>query len=235
MSDRTEQKFFEELYKVFSRPISEIDCGKKCGPHHDYGVPVCCDIHLIVPAAYLAEWEYLKDQTDLWQPWSSSGPVDQDLEDEVENGQVLLKCQGYQRCQRPFRTLTCRAFPFFPYLNSQGDFIGLAYFEEYRDFCWIISNLSVVSSEFLTEFKKAYELVFQQYPESQENYARYAAYLRDEMADSGAKIIQLDFGGNVFSVDPVSEISTQLDFEELDSFGPFTITRELPFPDEQQD
>ncbi len=235
MSTPAEKKFFEDLYQKFSRPISDIDCGEKCGPFNEYGVPVCCDINLIIPSAYQAEWDYLKDKTDLWQPWSSSGPIDEDLEDEKQDGQVLLKCLGYQHCQRPFRTLTCRAFPFYPYLDGQGDFIGLGYFQEYREMCWIINNLSVVTPEFKADFQKAFETLFQEYPESRESYARYSAYIREEMALSDEKIILLDFARNVYYVEPDSEIPRQVSFEDLDSFGPFSITKDLVFPDENPD
>jgi len=232
MSNTPDKKFFEDTYKIFSRPLSNIDCGEKCGPFNDYGVPVCCDIDLIIPSAFKDEWEFLKEKTDLWQPWSSSNPIDADLENDVQDGQILLKCLGYQNCQRPFRTLTCRAFPFFPYLDSRGNFLGLVYFQEYRDQCWIISNLSVVSPDYKAEFKQAFELLFEHYPESKESYSLYSSYIRDENALSGDKIILLDFIGNVYIMDPESEISHQVGCEDLESFGPFSITKDLIFPDE---
>jgi hypothetical protein len=235
MSFSPDKIFFDDLYRIFSRPLSDVDCGEKCGPFNEYGVPVCCDINLIIPSAYKAEWQFLKEKTDLWQPWSSSGPVDADLENEVQDGQVLLKCLGYQHCQRRFRTLTCRAFPFFPYLDSQGNFVGLVYFQEYRDMCWIISNLSLVTPAFKADFKQAFELLFKQYPESKESYSQYSSYLREENAISGDKIILLDFEDKVFLLDPGSEISHQVSFEDLESFGPFSITKDLIFPDEIPD
>ena len=235
MSCSPERSFFEDTYRIFSSPLSNIDCGEKCGPYNEYGVPVCCDINLIVPSAYQAEWEFLKEKTDLWQPWSSSNPIDAGLDDEVQDGQVLLKCLGYQHCQRPFRTLTCRAFPFFPYLDSKGNFLGLVYFQEYRELCWIISNLSVVSSVYKAEFQQAFELLFEQYPESKESYFQYSSYLRTEKAISSDKIILLDFENNVLFLDPDSEISHKVSYEDLESFGPFSITKDLIFPDEIPD
>ncbi len=232
MNASAEKRFFEDLYRNFSQPLSQIDCGEKCGPFNEYGVPVCCDINLIIPSAYEAEWDYLQENTDLWSPWSSSGPIDSDLEDEKQDGQVLLKCLGYQYCQRNYRSLTCRAFPFFPYLDSRGNFIGLVYFHEYREMCWIISNLSVVSSEYKAEFQKAFVALFQEYPESKVSYIQYSTYLRNEMAVSGDKIILLDFVENIYIVDPESEISRQVDFDDLESYGPFSITKDLIFPDE---
>ena len=235
MNTPTQKVFFEDLYHNFPRPLSQIDCGEKCGPFNEYGVPVCCDINLIVPSAFEAEWGYLKEKTDLWSPWSSSVLIDSDLEDEKQDGQVLLKCLGYQHCQRSYRTLTCRAFPFFPYLDSQGNFIGLVYFHEYREMCWIISNLSVVNQEYKVEFQKAFSDLFLEYPESKMSYDQYSAFIRKEMAMSGDKIILLDFTEKIFIVDPETEQAREVDFEDLDSFGPFSITKDLIFPDEYLD
>ncbi len=235
MSNSPGKEFFEELYRGFSRPLSNIDCGEKCGPFNEYGVPVCCDINLIVPSAYEEEWQYLKENTDLWQPWSSSKPIDADLMNDVQDGQVLLKCLGYEHCQRPFRTLTCRAFPFFPYIDSRGNFLGLVYFQEYREMCWIISNLSVVTAAFKADFQQAFELLFEQYPESKESYSQYSSFLREENTVSGDKIILLDFGDNVFLLDPDSEAQSRVNYQDLDSYGPFIITKDLLFPDEIPD
>jgi hypothetical protein len=174
----------------------------------------------------------LKEKTDLWQPWSSSNPIDTGLENDVQYGQVLLKCLGYQSCQRSFRTLTCRAFPFFPYVDSWGNFIGLVYFQEYREQCWIINNLSVVTTDYKADFQQAFELLFKQYPESKESYSQYSSYIREENVVSGDKIIILDFEGNIFLLDPDSEISQQVSYDDLESFGPFNITNDLIFPDE---
>lgn len=235
MSDSPEKEFFEDIYRIFPHSFSNIDCGDKCGPFNEYGVPVCCDINLIVPSAYQAEWDYLNDKTNLWQPWSSSNPIDEDLEDDVQDGQVLLKCLGYRQCQRQYRTMTCRAFPFSPYLDSKGNFLGLVYFQEYRELCWIISNLSIVTSNYKVVFQQAFELLFEQYPESKEIYSQYSSYLRKENAISDDKIILLDFEDNVFLLDPDSEILYQVSYEDLESFGPFSITKDLIFPNEKPD
>ncbi len=114
MSDTPEKRFFENIYQKFSGPLSNIDCGKKCGPFNDYGVPVCCDINLIIPSAYKDEWEFLEEKTNLWQPWSSSNPIDAGLENDVQDDQVLLKCLGYQHCQRSVSDADLQSFSLFP-------------------------------------------------------------------------------------------------------------------------
>ncbi|MCJ7734663.1 MAG: hypothetical protein MUP11_08940 [Anaerolineales bacterium] len=225
----------KSLYQGFSLPLSGIDCGKKCGPYNDYGVPVCCDIQLLVPTAYALEWCYLQENTDLWLLWVDPGQNGNDLKNQVQDGLVLLACRGYQHCQRDYRTLTCRAFPFFPYLDSKGLFTGLAYYREYREKCWVISNLDLVTQEYKTEFQITFERIFQRYPDSRGNYQGYSQYVREEAALKGDKIILLDFSDDVFLIDPKSEKLHRVDFDDLDSYGPFGIIKELVFPDENDD
>lgn len=232
MSHPVNKDLFRELYSGFDMPLCGTDCGLKCGPHNDYGVPICCDIHQVVPSAFDLEWSYLKANTDLWKPWTSSGPLEEELQEELQDGQVLLACQGYQDCQRDFRALTCRAFPFYPYLDSQGDFIGLAYFPEFRYGCWIISNLEVVSLSFKAAFQATFERIFEIYPDYHQQLGDYCNYVRDNTAEESDQIVLLGFSGEVYLIDPLTEGKHQVEYKELSAFGPFEITRELRFPDE---
>jgi len=234
MKQELGKELFRDLYREFEMPLSDLDCGLKCGPYNDYGVPVCCDIQLVVPSAFELEWIYLQQNTDLWKPWSSSGLVDLELDEQIQDEQVLLECKGYQKCQRPFRTLTCRAFPFYPYLTSQGVFSGLAYYPDFRKDCWIISNLSVVSREYKSAFQKAFEKLFVLFPESRIKYQDYCQYVRDQAALRDEAIVVLDFQYGVGLIDPGTEETASVEFADLDAYGPFAITRELPFPDEIQ-
>ncbi len=225
---------FVELYQRFSTSLSEIDCGEKCGPYNDYGVPVCCDIQLVVPSAYQLEWEYLRSVTDLWRLWRGSSPAeDQALQNEKQDGQVLLACRGYQHCERQNRTLTCRAFPFYPYLTSQGLFSGLAYYQEYREQCWIISNLSIVSQQYKEDFQDTFESLFVLYPETRNNFAEFSRLVREQAAAAGESVILLDFYGKAFLIDPLSEDNREEVFNQLEAFGPFKVTKDLVFPDEK--
>jgi len=60
---------FSDFYSNFDAPITALDCGKKCAPYNEYGVPFCCDIDHAIPTAYLPEWDYLELNTDLWHLW----------------------------------------------------------------------------------------------------------------------------------------------------------------------
>lgn len=227
---------FEDLYKFFSEPLTDLDCGEKCGPYNDYGVPVCCDIQLLVPAAYDEEWAYLSKATDLWHLWQGDqGGDSDDLQKSLQSGQVTLECLGYQRCQRPFRSITCRAFPFYPYLSSSGEFSGLAYYRDFRDQCWIISNLNLVSQQYIKEFQGAYQRLFEIYPETRASFLEFSAYMREQISSADEDLILLEFSGLFYLVDPSTEEVSDINADDLDSFGPFRITKELVFPDEMKD
>lgn len=232
MSKRLDQGVFWELYRDFDMPLCEINCGLKCGPYNDYGVPICCDIHQVIPSAFDLEWRFLKENTDLWQPWSSADRYDGKLDDEILDGQVLLQCKGYQACQREFRTLTCRAFPFYPYLDSEENFRGLAYYPEFRFDCWIISNLEVVTQSFKSAFQCAFERIFELYPDYRQNYIAYSGYERQKAAEENEMIVLLGFTGDVHLIDPLTEADNPVQYKDLTAYGPFEITRELRFPDE---
>ncbi|HDD55243.1 MAG TPA: hypothetical protein ENG59_03265 [Chloroflexi bacterium] len=234
MMELLDREIFRELYRGFAMPLSEIDCGLRCGPYNEYGVPVCCDIHLVIPSAFDLEWGFLKENTDLWQPWSCHGSVAQGLEEELQDGQVLLQCKGYQECQRDYRTLTCRAFPFYPYLDSKGFFPGLGYYPDFRDVCWIISNLEVVSQVYKEAFQRTFQRVFEFYPEYRSNFASYSNYLRAEASEKNEKIVLLGFSGNAYLVNPQTEQNYEVDYKELGAYGPFEISRELQFPAENR-
>lgn len=224
---------FQKLYLGFSQPLSEIDCGQKCGPHNEYGVPVCCDIDILVPTAFMKEWEYLEGATDLWQQWEGlSTPEGEELLQEMQPGQVPLECLGHNRCQRDFRTISCRSFPFYPYLDGSGSFVGLAYYSEYLEQCWILSNLSLVSIEYKKQFQMTYDRIFKIYPETHKAYRGYSAYVRNLAESDGNDLILLDFYGLVFRIDPKDETIEELSYMDLETFGPFNTMKGLEFPDE---
>jgi len=232
-SDKTGRANFKELYKIFSCPITDLDCGQKCGPYNEYGVPVCCDIKQVIPSAFQEEWTYLRDNCDLWSPWREADRKDQDeLMNDLQEGQVLIQCLGYLECQRPFRSITCRAFPFFPYLDRSGEFIGLVYYREFREECWIISNLALVNQEFKLEFQMAYKRLFELYPDTRSNYLAYSAYMRETSASAEEDLVVLGFSGELFFIDPYTEKLVKGQYPELEAFGPFQVTKELTFPDE---
>jgi len=224
---------FQALYSRFQKPITRLDCGSKCAPYNENGVPFCCDTRHAVPTAYQAEWEYLREHTDLWRPYDSGKPNENErLQQETPTGQVLLACLGAELCQRSFRSLVCRSFPFFPYFNEDCEFIGLSYYWEYEDRCWVISNLDAVTPEYRAEFIEAYDTLFERYPDEEENFSAHSYQLRLVFTQQRRRIPLLHRDGSAYKISPRTGKMQRTTPDQLPKFGPYKIAAELPFPDE---
>lgn len=225
------------LYAGFQSPLSALDCGDKCAPYNERGVPFCCDTRHAVPSAYQAEWEYLKANTNMWhlvdEQTAAIPPEDATrLKAELPSDQVLVECQGYALCQRNYRVLTCRAFPFFPYVQSNGELIGLSYYWEYRHRCWIISNLHVVTPEYLAQFVLTYERLFQKMPQEQDNFAYHAEEVRRGFARQRRRITLLHRDGHFYKINPATEELQPISGYNLPKFGVYKIAARLKFLDD---
>lgn len=228
------------LYAGFQSPLSTLDCGDKCAPYNERNVPFCCDTRHAVPTAFQAEWEYLKIYSDMWHLVGEQTPTipPKDvarLQAELPYDQVLIECQGYALCQRSFRILTCRAFPFFPYVQSNGEFIGLSYYWEYRHRCWIISNLRMVTPEYLTQFVLTYENLFVKMPQESDNFIEHAKEMRRNFVKQRRRITLLHRDGYFYKINPATEELHRVSGKNLPKFGVYKITAVLKFPDEERD
>lgn len=204
------QMDFFKLYKTFHAPISDLDCGKKCASHNSNGVPFCCDICHAIPAAYNSEWEHLKKHTDLWHLWEKDDCVSETSTQEVSidnlpENMVLLTCKGVKHCQRPYRAISCRQFPFFPYVTADFRFIGLAYEWEFENQCWVISHLDQVSKIYRQEFTQTFDEIFNLWPEEMESYAVKSEEMRAVFIQKRYRIPILHRNGKNYLLSPRNE------------------------------
>lgn len=220
------------LYDSFDLPISEIDCGKKCGPYNDYGVPFCCDIHHVVPTAYDEEWSFLKQHTDLWELYTDQTVCLSGLIEQLPEDRVLIKCLGYKYCQRNFRSFDCRAFPFFPYITLNREFIGMTYYWEYEHKCWLISHLGMVSIEYRNAFVNFFDHLFKIKPDEVEHFRYQGILMRRVFGKKKRNIPLLHRDGGYFMVQPSSSHLIPVSPNELPKFDPYSIIDEMKFPDE---
>jgi len=224
---------YAQLHARFNAPISEFNCGDRCAPHNEKGVPFCCDLGHAIPTAYEGEWDYLRKNTDLWRLWEADNPKEtRRLQAQAPEGQVLVACLGHELCQREFRSMTCRSFPFFPYLNWQGEFLGLSYYWEYEDRCWIISNLHVVSPKYRSEFVAVYDEIFEKIPDERDNFRSFSENMRRVFGRRRRTIPLLHRNGWTYKVTPGTGRMRRIPVEKLPLFGPYAVAAELPFPDE---
>ncbi|MBT3239865.1 MAG: hypothetical protein HON98_04800 [Chloroflexi bacterium] len=239
-NELTSEKY-GEIYQKFNSPITALDCGKRCGPHNVGGKPFCCDICHSVPTAYDNEWKYLQPKTDLWRPWNAETCEESvkeaqeefdSLREETPDNMILLECLGPDDCQREFRTLICRQFPFFPYVDSNGVFIGLSYYSEYEETCWVISNLQVVTDQYRQEFIQTYDKLFPLMSRELNAYQYHSEHMREKFSKENRKIPLLHRNGENYLIDPQSEALEKINLESTRKFGPYKIMAEMPFPDE---
>lgn len=241
MSETNTLLNFADLYSGFQAPISELDCGKKCAPYNPGGKPFCCDTCHAVPTVYHAEWDYLKVNTSLWHIWMGDECADtaeyaeterERLQTETPHDMRLVACLGPEQCQRDFRGLTCRQFPFFPYLDSSGEFLGLSYYWEYEEQCWVISNLDVVQSAYREQFIQAFEQLFSHYPEDVRSYQAYSEEMRDKFNEQRRAIPLLHRNGHTYKISTHNERLRRVPEGSLPKFGPYKIASKMPFPEE---
>ena len=215
------------LYEGFDSPIVTFDCGKKCAPHNPSGKPFCCDICHAVPAAYKSEWKYLKPSTDLWHEWRGDecdATTKEDItriKSDTPDNMVLLACLGPSQCQRDFRALSCRQFPFFPYVTSDYRFLGLTYEWEFEQTCWVISNLPSVTQKYRDEFVSTFDHLFTLFQDEFDSYALRSEQIRSEFKKQKRRVPLLHRNSKAYLVSPASERMALVSPERLPAFGPY--------------
>lgn len=215
------------IYNNFDSPIAKLDCGKKCAPHNPNGVPFCCDICHAVPAGYNSEWKTLRDTTDLWHvnrgdecSSSDSSMAGSSLADsDLPHGMILLACLGADKCQRPNRILSCRAFPFFPYITSDHRFLGLACEWEFETVCWVISNLNQVTDAYRAEFISTFDKFLATFEDVFENYSIHSEKMRAYYESRKKRFPMLHRNGGDYLISPASERMYKARSDQLPRFG----------------
>jgi hypothetical protein len=61
---------------------------------------------------------YLQANTDLWHPWQGRSRLKSAACVQSAANMRPGRVPGFQRCQRNFRSFSCRSFPFFPYITA---------------------------------------------------------------------------------------------------------------------
>ncbi len=223
---KTSAIIFRNLYDAFDAPVTVLDCGLMCAPHNPRGIPFCCDICCAVPVAYKSEWQYLRSSTSLWHNWRGDECADEksnrtELLQQTPAHLCLLACRGVEFCERSNRAVSCRQFPFFPYITSDYRFIGLTYDWEFTTRCWVISNLHLVTDAYRNEFILTFDRLFETWLEDLDCYAELSAETREHYKARHRRIPLLHRDGSTCLVSPASERVHRVTFSKLARFKPY--------------
>ena len=217
---------FRRIYDHFASPVIKIDCGQKCAPYNKNGKPFCCDICEAVPAAFHVEWQYLQKNTNLWHEWRGdeciTNPEDPSIMlSETPEHQTLLACLGPAYCQRNYRAVSCRQFPFIPYVTADYRFLGLTYEWHFEQTCWVISNLNQVTSTYRSEFISLFDELFALWQEEFDSYAILSEQMREHFLKIKRRIPILHRNGGYFLLSPGSEHLARVSANQFKKFGPY--------------
>lgn len=215
---------FQKQYNNFNENIVDFDCGEKCSKYNQSGKPFCCDICEAIPVAYDQEWDYLKKHTELWRIWdvndcnSNSNHI-QPIETELVDYQLLIACKGPTQCIRDFRAISCRQFPFIPYITKDYRFLGLAYEWHFETKCWVINHLHLVRQAYRNQFISFYDQLFDLWPDDFESYASLSEQMRNSYIERKIRIPVLHRNGNAYLLSPKNEKLEKVDPTSYQKFG----------------
>jgi hypothetical protein len=215
---------FPDLYNRFNLPVVPFDCGELCAPHNPNLKPFCCDICNAVPSVYHQEWDYLVGYTDLWHLWRGDECIGSTEDPSIMMAETpdrmhLVACLGPDHCQRNYRSLSCRQFPFFPYITPDNNFIGLAYNWSFEETCWVISHLNQVSDDFRVAFVQFYDQFFQNNPGEIKTYAERSFQMRSDFMAQKRSIPLLHRDGGYYLLRPINQRLRAVEPDRLPRLG----------------
>jgi len=215
---------YRRLYDLFQAPVSRFDCGRKCAPLNG-GEPVCCSTDHAVPVVDRAEWLLLRSRSDLWRRHKPQDAQGKAIAAALPRGCLAVECKGARHCERDNRSLACRSFPFFPYIDGKGTFIGLAVHWTFADRCWVMSNLGIVDAEFRRQFVAAYDRLFAVDRGEYEANKDHSTALRRVFSRRGWPIPLIGREGGYFKVMPHGRGMRPCRPEALPKYGPYRSAR----------
>lgn len=198
-------KDYAQIYDRLQAPISRVyDCGKKCSPFNG-GEPVCCTTTHAIPIVEHSEYRLLKSRTDMWTPFKAKTAGDRaEIADLKGSACRAVECKGAAHCERDNRSMACRSFPFFPYFNPAGEFVGLATYWAFEGQCWVISNLMIVERPFVEEMIIGHEMLFAKDDDWRQTYVEQSATMRRVYSRKGERFAVIGRTAGYFWVLPKS-------------------------------
>ena len=176
-SKNIKPKDWERIYKAFMLTAIKDDCGKLCAPDED-DIPICCNEERALPVLYKSEYDFVIKRTKMWKKLKPRTATEKKIVEETDDDNVYVRCRGHKACDRDYRGITCRIFPFYPYLNLDGELLGLCYNYAVDDDCWLVDKPEIVEREYIERTLEFWEFIFERMPEEKELFMEESTNLR---------------------------------------------------------
>ena len=174
------------LLRTLTAPVTKFDCGTLCAPGNG-GVPVCCHAPSILPVLYKAELALLQKRSELWRQHVPTG-ADAPLAAAARACDVFAVCKGHTHCERDNRALACRTFPFEPYLDHDGTFVGIVFAYDMAHLCPLITSAHEIEADFVAQCCAMWRQLFAFDDDERRFYAGLSRTLRRQFGQSGEAI-----------------------------------------------
>jgi len=176
------------LYNAFTAEVCDFNCGTLCAPDNG-GEPACCRNDGCAPILYKDELRYLKSNTDMWRRRRARNEEERKEFAEIEDYICYGGCKGVTHCDRRYRSLTCRFFPFEPYIEKSGQFPGLTWVYRCDYLCPLIGNREVrINQEYIDQSVRVWWSMFALYPEEYSCYYEESEKTRRTLKRRGKRV-----------------------------------------------
>jgi hypothetical protein len=211
-------EIYARIYDNFRSSISRYDCGQHCSKHNN-GEPVCCTTRHAVPIVDKTELALLQSRSRIWSVYVPTDAAGREIVNDLHKDCLAVECKGARLCERDNRSMSCRTFPFFPYFTRQREFVGLAYYWDFEDRCWVMSNLGIVDKKFIDEFVAAHELLFAHDEEEKEGMVDHSAAMRRVFSRWNRIIPLIGRDGGYYAVEPRTHVIRPATLAEFGRHG----------------
>ena len=166
------EKKLKQLYRLLSVRMTDFDCGKHCAPQNS-GVPYCCDKGKVTPVLFKDEYQWHRQRGGFWRKMPVKTKSDRKLVEESCSYNVFAVCPGVQNCRRTSRSLTCRLFPFEPFLDSTGYVKGLVYQDGDNRSCSLMEKPQHMYNQlYIRNAIRVWQELVDTFPEDKDLYMR---------------------------------------------------------------
>ena len=185
MKKKLTEEQLGRFYRMLSVQMTDFDCGKHCAPQNN-DVPYCCDREKVVPVLFKDEYECHRKKGAFWRKMPIQTKADKKLVQDTCSYNVFAVCPGVQNCHRPLRALSCRLFPFEPFLDDKGCVLGLVYQNGENACCSLMGKpQQVYKQTYIRNCVRVWQELINIFPEEKDMYIRESRKRKRQAARTG--------------------------------------------------